>query len=160
MHLLKKFASLFLLFSLLICVDCSAKEPITSISQLNDSNFTIAASETGPFADAVKRDLPKAKIIYLDGHPAHEAVKMEKVDAYANNRTEMEIAIAAGLKGVRILPGNIGDKNEIVVGISRSSKIPDLKEKINQFFASPASDNLAGSIRALSGSVRASAEFV
>ncbi|MBQ7196104.1 MAG: transporter substrate-binding domain-containing protein [Synergistaceae bacterium] len=133
MHLLKKFV--FLFFSLLICVECFAREPITSISQLNDSNFTIAASETGPFADAVKRDLPKAKIIYLDGHPAHEAVKMEKVDAYASNRTGMEIAIAAGLKGVKILPGNIGDKNEIVVGISRASKIPGLKEKINQFLS-------------------------
>lgn len=108
---------------------------ITSISQLNDSSFTIAASENGPFAEAVKKDLPKANIIYLDGHQAREAVKVGKADAYAAGLAELENAIAEGLTGVKILPGSIGNRNEIAVGISRASKIPDIKKKINEFIS-------------------------
>ena len=87
---------------------------INSISQLNDEAVTIVASESGAFVDAVK---------------------MGKADAYAFDRQQMEIAISEGLKGVKILPGSIGEKNEIAIGISKASKIPGLKEKINKFIS-------------------------
>lgn len=60
---------------------------------------------------------------------------MGKTDAYAFDRRQMEIAMANGLTGVKILPGSIGEKVEIAVGISRASKIPDLKKKMNQFIS-------------------------
>ncbi|MBR2208924.1 MAG: transporter substrate-binding domain-containing protein [Synergistaceae bacterium] len=108
---------------------------INSISQLNDEAVTIVASESGAFVDAVKKDLPKAKILNLSGQPAYDAVKMGKADAYAFDRQQMEIAISEGLKGVKILSGSIGEKNEIAIGISKASKIPGLKEKINKFIS-------------------------
>lgn len=122
----------------MICMGISvspAKENITSIQQLNDPSCTVAVSESGAAFSAVKRDLPKANIIYASGQQGYDVVKMEKADAYAFDRIQMEIAIANGLTGVKILPGSIGEKVEIAVGLSRASKIPELKRKVNQFIS-------------------------
>ena len=134
----KKFLCLFSLLSLIICVnfsECYAKTPVTSIQQLNNHAFTITVSESGAAFEAVKRDLPEANIIYAAGQQGYDAVRMGKADAYAFDRRQMEIAIANGLTGVKLLPGSIGEKVEIAVGISRASKIPDLKKKVNQFIS-------------------------
>ena len=134
----RRFACALFYSLLIICCsfsDCSAKEPITSIQQLNDPAFTITVTDKGAYFDVIKKEFPKAKIIYLEGQPAYDAVKMGRADAYAYSRVQMEIAIADGLSGVKILPGNVGDKVEIAVGISRASKIPDLRTKINLFIS-------------------------
>ena len=136
----KRFAGVLLLLALTFggCTGNSEKkqkQPITSIQQLNNPGYTITVSAAGAFLEAVQRDIPNAKRIYLDGQPAYDAVRMGKVDAYAFDRVQMEIAIAEGLRGVRILPGSIGERNEIAVGLSRVSKIPGLKDKINKFIA-------------------------
>ena len=131
--------TVWLLLLALTCGGCTGKsdtkKPITSIEQLNDSSRTIAVSENGAPFDAVKRDLPKAKRVHIDGQPAYDAVKMGKVDAYAYERAQMEIAIADGLKGVRLLDGNIGENVKIAVGLSPASKIDGLQKKINSFIA-------------------------
>ena len=115
--------------------ECYAKTPVTSIQRLNNHAFTITVSESGAAFEAVKRDLPEANIIYAAGQQGYDAVRMGKADAYAFDRRQMEIAIANGLTGVKLLPGSIGEKVEIAVGISRASKIPDLKKKVNQFIS-------------------------
>lgn len=133
----RKFAC-FLFFSFLIfgsILESSAKEPITSIHQLNSPEYTVAVSESGATFIAVKRDLPGAKLIYSSGQQGYDVVRMGKADAYAFDRRQMEIAIANGLTGVKLLPGSIGEKVEIAIGISRASKIPGLKQKVNQFIS-------------------------
>lgn len=136
----RRFAGVLLLFAI-TCGGCTGnsekpqKKPVTSIQQLNDPAYTVTVSELGAYLEAVKRDLPKAKRIYLSGQPAYDAVRIGKADAYAFDRMQMEVAIAEGLKGVRILPGSIGEPTKIAVGLSRASKFPGLKDKINQFIA-------------------------
>ena len=128
-----------LLLLMTLCGGCSGKtdtkKPITSIQQLNDSAYTIAVSEAGAAFEAVKKDLPKAKHAHIEGQAAYDAVKMGKADACAYSRKNMEIAIANGLKGVKLLPGSIGDGMKIAVGLSPVSKIDDLQGKINTFIA-------------------------
>ncbi|MBR0034398.1 MAG: transporter substrate-binding domain-containing protein, partial [Synergistaceae bacterium] len=136
----RKFAGILLLLAL-TCGGCTGnskiaqKQPITSIQQLNDPACTIAVSEAGPAYEAVKRDLPKAKRLYLMGQPAYDAVRSGKADAYADGRTPIDVAVANGLSGVKILPDKIGDPIDIAVGISKNSKYPGLKDKINTFIA-------------------------
>ena len=75
MSLFRKFACVLLFFLLMIFGTLSesfAKHSINSISQLNDDAFTIAASETGAYIEAVKKDLPKAKILNLSGQSKWE----------------------------------------------------------------------------------------
>lgn len=63
----RKFACVLLLLSLIISLsvsDSSAKEAVTSIHQLNSSEYTVAVSESGAAFIAVKRDLSGAKLIY------------------------------------------------------------------------------------------------
>ena len=139
MRALMKFTGMLLLFAVAACGGCSGKsdtkKPVTSIQQLNDPAYTIAVSEAGAAFEAVKRDLPKAKRVHIEGQPAYDAVKMGKADACAYSRKQMEIAIANGLKGVRLLDGNIGEGTKISVGLSPASKIEELQGKINKFIA-------------------------
>ena len=107
----------------------------TSIHELNDSKYTIGVSDKGAALDAVKRDLPLAKIAYYDGVDGFMAVKTRKIDAYINDRITMILALKNGFEGVKILPGSVGEPIKIAVGISRKSKIPDLRKKINEFIA-------------------------
>ena len=136
----RRFLVVLLLFTL-TCGGCTGdsgktqKKPVTSIQQLNDPAYTVASFGAGAMFEAVKRDLPKAKHSYMEGQQGYEAVQAGKADAYADNRTLMAVAIAEGLKGVRLLPGSIGEKVQIAVGLSRASKIPDIKHKIDTFIA-------------------------
>ena len=128
-----------LLLLMTICGGCTGKsdtkKPVTSIQQLNDSAYTIAVTDSGAPFEAVKNDIPKAKRVHIEGQAAYDAVKMGKVDAYAYDRRQMEIAIADGLKGVKLLPGSIGEGVKISVGLSCAAKIENLKGKINTFLA-------------------------
>ena len=113
----------------------SEKEPITSVRQLNQARYTVGVGAVSAALPAVKRDLPNAKVAYLDGIDGYMAVQQGKIDAYAFDRRQMELAIASGLKGVALLPENIGEGVRIAVGISPASKIEDLKGKLNRFLS-------------------------
>ena len=108
---------------------------ITSIAQLNDPACTVGTSDTSSVFEAVIRDLPKAKRMYISNIQGFELVKLGKIDAYAYDRVQMEIAIAGGLKGVRLLPGSIGEGIKVAAGVSRAAKIAGLRGKLNQFIA-------------------------
>ncbi|MBQ7561937.1 MAG: transporter substrate-binding domain-containing protein [Synergistaceae bacterium] len=106
-----------------------------SVSYLNDPKYTVGVSDKGAALDAVRRDLPKAKLAYYDGVDGFMAVKTSKIDAYINDRITMILALKEGFTGVKFLPDSIGEPIKIAIGISRKSKIPGLLGKINNFIA-------------------------
>ncbi|MBQ7560750.1 MAG: transporter substrate-binding domain-containing protein, partial [Synergistaceae bacterium] len=108
---------------------------VNSIYELNDPKYTLGVSDKGAAFDAVKRDFPRAKLAYYDGVDGFMAVKTSKIDAYINDRITMILALQNGFEGVKILPGSVGEPIKIAVGISRKSKIPNLRKKINEFIA-------------------------
>lgn len=111
------------------------KGSFTSVQQLNHPDYTIGVSTSGAAQAAVERDLPDAKTAYFEGVDSYMAVQQGRIDAYAYDRRQMEMAIANGLKGVVLLPENIGESVRIAVGISPASKIEGLKDKINRFIS-------------------------
>ncbi|MCR5346197.1 MAG: transporter substrate-binding domain-containing protein [Fretibacterium sp.] len=136
--------SLSVLFSLAGFGNDAAGEaeeaPITSARQLNHPDYRVGVNFTGAPLAAVKRDLPDAKIFDFSVVDGYLAVQQGRIDAYAYDRTQMEIAISNGLKGVVLLPQNIGESVQIAVGLSPASKIKGLREKINQFLSVLRSD--------------------
>ena len=142
----KRFAGVFMLLLAITCGGCigdsgkSQKKPVTSIQQLNDPAYTIAVAGSGPAYEAVKRELPKAKNLYMNAQPAYDAVKSGKADAYVEAIVQVETAMANGLSGVKILPGKIGDPIKIAIGISKNAKYPGLKDKLNAFIAEVQAD--------------------
>ena len=110
--------------------------PITSLQQLNDSRYTIGYGEGHSAYTAIKELLPNAELHSFNNHiTGFEAARLGKIDGYAYDRLQMEIAIDNGLSGVRLLDENLGDPIDIAVGLSPVSKIPDLDKKINAFLA-------------------------
>lgn len=110
--------------------------PITSLQQLNDSRYTIGYGEGHSAYTAIKELLPNAKLHSFNSHIiGFEAARLGKIDGYAYDRLQLELAIDNGLSGVRLLDENLGDPIDIAVGLSPVSKIPDLEKKINAFLA-------------------------
>ena len=111
----------------------SGREPITSLSQLNEKGRLIAVSQSAPEEALVRDSFSEATILtYTDIIPAYGEVANGKLDACISQRTEMRLAIENGARGVRLLEENYCE-NTIAVGISKRSPIPDLKSKINTF---------------------------
>ena len=130
------FSILFFLL-LLFLSGCSREEKvITSLSQLNDSRYTIGYGEGHSAYTSLKETLPKAKLRSFGSHiTGFEAVRQGKVDGYAFERLQMEMAIKEGLAGVQLLEEDLGKPIEIAVGISPVTQIPDFEKKINTFLA-------------------------
>lgn len=130
---------------LVLCLflGCSSKEApqLTSVSQLNDSRYTIGYGEGHSAYTSIKESLPKAKLRSFNSHiTGFEAVRQGKIDGYAFERRLLELAINEGLPGVHILDGNIGKPIDLAVGISPVSRIPELENKINAFIEEIRSD--------------------
>ncbi len=129
-----------LFLTLVVCApvlfSCAQKErrTITSLSDLNDSSCVIGYGEDQSAANELPIVLPNATLKSLtDALTAYEMLKQGKIDAFANDRIYMELAIQNGLRGVRLLDENLGEGCEIAVGLSPVSKIPNLEENINAF---------------------------
>ena len=125
---------------LVLCLflGCSSKEApqLTSVSQLNDSRYTIGYGEGHSAYTSIKESLPKAKLRSFNSHiTGFEAVRQGKIDGYAFERLQMEMAIKDGLSGVRVLEGDLSKPIESAAAISPVTKIPDLEGKINAFLA-------------------------
>ncbi len=118
-----KFLAGLLLFAVLVCGGCSgkndtAKKPITSIEQLNDPAYVIGVSITPVISGILKSSLPKPKAEYFEFMAGCQALQQGKIDAYVVERLLVNTAIANGLKGVKLLPGIIGDPINIGIGLS------------------------------------------
>lgn len=85
--------------------------------------------------DTLQRDYPRAEILAYNDKPlAYEDVANGRLDAFVYARREMELALANGTKGVRLLDENYS-KSTVAVGISPKTVIPDLQTKINAFLS-------------------------
>ena len=129
-------AFLFSLFVLMTgLVGCNEERGlITSVEQMNDPQYTIGYEEGHSAGIILLQTHPKAKLkSYGDKIVGYESVRQGKIDGFAFERLQMQMAIDNGLEDVQILEGSVGDTIDIAVGISRVSKIPELEKKINEF---------------------------
>ena len=125
--------SLFVLMTTLVGCD-EERGPITSIEQLNDPQYTIGYEEGQSAGTLLLQTHPKAKLkSFVNKIVGYESVRQGKIDGFAFERLQMQMAIDNGLEDVQILDGALGDTIDIAVGISRVSKIPELEKKINEF---------------------------
>ena len=119
--------------ALLLCGCSKEGEQITSLSQLKKPGTIIAVATNTPESALVTEDFPDAVIqSYTDMFPTYQDVAKGKITAAVYARRQMELAIENGVKGVCLLDENYTD-NTIAVALSRKSKIPDIKGKINAF---------------------------
>lgn len=126
--------------ALFLCGCTRNKDQITSPSQLNDPSRIVGAGTGSADELRVKKVLPKAKISYLIIPDAYKAVQQGKIDAYAFDYQQMQVAIDNGVTGVRLLDETIGEETPIAVGISPESEIPDFTNKVNTFIDDIRSD--------------------
>lgn len=128
--------TLLTLTSLLAGCKGNSKLVVTDVSRLNDVAYTIGVPTGTTAVNAVESALPKSEIKYYSSLPdAYLAVQQGKVDAIAYDRYLLDFAIANGLTGVKVLPGNVGMTDDVAIGISNNSDIPDLKQKIDDCLA-------------------------
>ena len=113
---------------------------ITSPSQLNDPSYIVGTGTGSADELRVRKELPKATITYLIIPDAYRAVQQGKIDAYAFDYQQMQVAIDSGVTGVKLLDETIGEEIPIAVGISPESEIPDLLDKINKFIGESRED--------------------
>ena len=133
---------LLLLLSFSACAEPAqqAESSITSLRQLAKPGARIAVALNTPAEQTLKQDYPEAQLVIItDIFMAYQDVVSGRVDACIGARKEMEYAIQNGLSGVRLLEENYAS-NEIAVGISPVSTIPDLKGKLNTFIAERKAD--------------------
>ena len=107
---------------------------ITSLDQLNQPGVKIGvATDTTEYA-IVEKDFPNADIVYAkDIMFALTSVAQGSIDAFVGNKLNLELAIVNGQKGVRLMDEPVGEGNVGAVAISPVTKIPDLKDRINEF---------------------------
>ncbi len=123
------------------------KDLVSSISQLNSPEYTIGTDVGGAMLDVVKAKFPSAeKGYFTDKIGGYAALLSGKVDAFVENRYEADYDIMNGLKGVKILPGTLGEGVRIGAGLSKTSSIPGLEEKFNSFIARSKSDGTINSM--------------
>ena len=123
-----------LLAAALLLFGCSQEgEQITSFSQLKKPGTIIAVATNTPESALVEGDFPDAVIqSYTDMFPTYQDVAKGKITAAVYARRQMELAIENGVRGVCLLDENYTE-NTIAVALSRKSKIPDIRGKINTF---------------------------
>ncbi|MDD3164435.1 MAG: ABC transporter permease subunit [Oscillospiraceae bacterium] len=120
------------LIGLLAGCGAKTKPAVTEAAQMNDAAFTIGVPSGATAVNAVESALPQAKMQYYNSlSDAYLAVQQGKVDAFAFDRNLLGFAIANGLDGVQVLPGDVGASDEVAIGISGNSDIVDLQQKIN-----------------------------
>ncbi|MEG1772758.1 MAG: ABC transporter permease subunit [Clostridia bacterium] len=124
--------TLITLTSLLAGCNGKAKPIVTEASDMNDEVYIIGVLSGAMAVNAVESALSKAKMKHYNSlSDAYLAVQQGKVDAFAFDRYLLNFAIANGLTGVKVLPGDVGAVGDVGIGISRKSDIPDLQQKIN-----------------------------
>ncbi len=117
-----------------------------SFSYLNDPKYRIGLSENGTVREAVKDSFPKSALMYIEGVEGFIALKGKKFDALVDERAWVDAAFKEGLTGVKVLPDALPYEIKIAAGISRVSKIPDLRAKMNRFLAELRNDGTLAEI--------------
>ncbi len=135
--MIKRLILFLSLLALLGAGSALAGAPVTSVSDLNDASRTIGINTDTLSEISIASELPLARTAsYTDVLLGYMDVANGKIDAFVYDRVQMEKAIENGLAGVRLLDDVLKQPIEIGIGISRTSDIPDLPKRINQFLAS------------------------
>ena len=88
----------------------------------------------------VRQTYPEAQVFYFEKVDGCTAVAQGKIDCYLYDKRQLEITVANGQSGVRVLEQPVGDPVEIALGISDCSGIPDLAQRVNDFIAALQAD--------------------
>jgi len=114
----------------------AADETITSREQLNRTGIRIGVGTGSASAEIAEKEFTNAQFVYFtENVSAYNAVAQGKADAFVFERSQMQMAIDNGIKGVHLLDENMDEEIRIAAGISPVSRIPDLKAKMNAFIA-------------------------
>ena len=90
--------------------------------------------ESGTVQERIVSELyTNADISYYEHLNGYTAVQQGKIDAFVYAKKQMELAVANGLTGVKVLDGTIGEPIRIALGLSDVSAIPNLKNEVNRF---------------------------
>ena len=117
------------------------KDLVSSILQLNSPEYTIGTDQDGAMLALVEAKFPDAgKKYFSDKTGGYAALLSGKIDAFIENNYEADYDLRNGLKGVKVLPGSLGDGVKISAGLSKTSSIPGLEEKFNSFIERSKSD--------------------
>ncbi|MCR5098130.1 MAG: ABC transporter substrate-binding protein/permease [Lachnospiraceae bacterium] len=108
-------------------------DEITSKEQLKEPGRRIGCGIGSSAMLFVEDEFPEAILVYQEANEGYESVAQGKIDAYAYDRRQMQLAIDSGRKGVRLLDENLEEKVHVAVGISPKSKIHQLQEQLNTF---------------------------
>jgi len=96
---------------------------------------------TGTVQEQLVRQLyPQAKLFQFEKVDGCTAVAQGKIDCYLYDKKQLEVAVANGQSGVRLLDQTVGESFAIAFGISEVSKIPDLENRVNTFIDSIKAD--------------------
>ncbi len=123
------------LFIILTLSGCGSdeKDEITSIDQLDRPDCVIGVGLDCPEEKLLRSQFPDAKLVqYKDNLLAIRDVADNRLDAVVYARVPMELALANGTTGVRILDENYCN-NPVAVGISPKTEIIGLRDKLNDF---------------------------
>ena len=88
----------------------------------------------------VRQSYPEAQIFYFEKVDGCTAVAQGKIDCYLYDKRQLEITVANGQAGVRVLDQPVGDPVEVALGISDRSGIPQLAQRVNDFIAALRAD--------------------
>ena len=135
----RKAVRILVLLALLLCLltGCAGKQQrtISSLDQLSEPGIRIGVPGNMIEYDMLKKDYPNAEVVpYTDNPLGYKDVASGRLDVYMYERREMTLAIENGTEGVRLLDGTY-HVNDVAVGISPLTKIPQLQEKLNTFIA-------------------------
>ncbi len=130
MKVFKKKKILYLLSIILPLVFLSGcnKSSVTNINtieEITSGSYIIGVPNLTYLQEQAPTVFPNAKEIraFDDVPSAYLALKQGKIDAFYQDEASGRAEIFRGVDGVKILPGNLGESNEIVIGISDYSSV-------------------------------------
>ncbi len=121
----------------LILTGCGGrqKRSVTSFEQFHEPGVKVGISFNLLEFKTFKEDYPEAEVIaYHDMQTGIQDVAKGRIDAYIYEREILDQAIQNGITGVTLLKESYSS-NDVAVGLSPVSKIPDLENRINAFIA-------------------------
>lgn len=137
-----KYLALTSLILCILCVftSCSSQsntdtKVFNTIADVDTAENTVAASIGTSAMKEAENTFKNAKVMeynsYIDGIMA---VQKGVLQGFAIDQTALSYAMATeGIKDIKIIDENVGEPNNIVAGISRNTKYPNLRTEINQF---------------------------
>lgn len=143
LKILTKVSNIFLL-ALFVASFMACKEDsvvINDASQLNSKGMVAGAGLGSKGFMYIQERLPNAKAKVLELTEGIVELKLGKIQGYVYDDVSLEYDVAAAnVQGVKIVVPDDADAVDICVGVSRVTKIADLKEKLDTFIKELSSD--------------------